>query len=988
MASECEKQRPVLEGGPIDRQRSGNRGVTPTRSSGLLNQNGPESALLIISNIDANPQAGDRTKGAVWTSGGEETGGEDGIGSVRGAEPASASNEVVGSAGETRETAKTANDSCSAPAAKDEVDTHQGPTGKVGNEEHVRIGNVSPKRDDDQKIPDGDATVDQSRLMNTKNGKDKDTSSGQGQSSDPPSNDDDDAPSIPKPTKRRSYGIVRRSERCGKCDTCLNPHWKQACIEIRNKRTAAESVVKQSKSVAKSKNMSKITSESQIQNQSPDNKLQNQSDAPTTQKPSVDPFVANLDKILSKNGGVMRPEHAPMLLDLLKRTKSSWGRRLALAHVITSSIDDVKQFLVEQAGLLILQTWLTESTEKKDPKHTLAVLKVLDSLPVTLASLQPPCQLGKMVGKLRKATNFGDDVSSLSQSLVAKWKSIVQSSTFKPETVGSGKQEGKNSTEGPHKHLGALKKIGDEDLGSHHPQGSAPPPHQPSKNEGGEVRILGDGDIFSAAERSREHLSRSLQQQKTGTATTVEKPGVEKQDKPNVTRVSASPFDTRPSTTSISSINGGGNSLSSLSIGGYLHTMTPRERARLRAKEAAARVPSPPRVPDGERRVKRKKVSWAEDDKLVAVRWFRRDEEPAAAAKDWSPSRDARDAKDKDREEEERMVAEDKKGSRKRGRGHGDNGDDLRSHHDRPIFASAAKKEHLSEAEALRVHRIQEDKEREEFRRRLDQVVPEIEWYPPPDTAVTAHFAALEVAHGEGSTEVEEGGIRRSKVPPAYYTNPRSIPPSPADPPMGPDRGVFQPIHLLPRIPLTKEEAMLWSATAVPSTVPSTVPMLPPSRQQGAVHATVRPMLPQQQPEQKTQHVAGAATLPAGLTETIAQLAASGVLPPAHAPVMSLGQATQAQPVTRHPPPAHTHRPPLPKGLKPMLGLHRPGGGSEKPVVPMRSQAPCRYYNTAEGCRLGNSCRFAHVNRSVNEAGKRGLSDNRSGTVSKLRRTF
>jgi hypothetical protein len=673
---------------------------------------------------------------------------------------------------------------------------------------------------------------------------------------------------------------------------------------------------------------------------------------------------------------------------------------MALAHVITCSIDDVKQFVVDQAGLLTLQAWLAESTEKKDSKHTIAVLKVLDSLPVTLASLQAPCQLGKMVGKLRKATDLGDGVLSLSQSLVAKWKSIVQNSTFKPDKVNSSlKQDSSTSSSGsgvqPHKHIGANKNTASL---------------QPSKEEDvkEESRVLGDGDIFSAAERSRERVSlRSKeQQQKLAAVDRVEK-------QTPLTRVSASPFDSRPSTTAISSIGNGGNSVSSLATGSYLqtiyqdHTLGPRERARLRAKEAAARVPSPPRVPDSERKVKKKKVSWPEDDKLVAVRMFYRDDEPlAATAKGPSPQDPTGDVTGEKVEVEKvnergregrRKEGEDKKFSRKRGREKEVDEPRIEAtsrpdRQDRPVFASAAKMEHLSEAEALRIHKMQEDKEREDLRRRIDSLAPEIEWYPPPDVAMVSCFAALEVAQGEESIQVKEGAIRRSKEPPAYYTNPKSIPPTPADPPVGPDRGIIQPIHLLPRIPLTKEEASVWSASTAAT---STAPMVAPS-QHTPMHA-VRPMQPQQQPlasyKQTPSHFANSSTtavLPTGLTETIAQLAASGVLPPVPTSVPNSGRIEAPQPM--HPSPSSSL--PLQRSLKPMLGLHRPTGVGENNTssLPSRSQAPCKFYNTPLGCRLGNSCRFAHVDRPVGEGGRQNYSftdrDGRNGKALKSRRTY
>ena len=44
--------------------------------------------------------------------------------------------------------------------------------------------------------------------------------------------------------------------------------------------------------------------------------------------------------------------------------------------------------------------------------------------------------------------------------------------------------------------------------------------------------------------------------------------------------------------------------------------------AMARAKEAAARIPSPP--PEATRKVKRKKVAWRADEEIQQFRWFRK----------------------------------------------------------------------------------------------------------------------------------------------------------------------------------------------------------------------------------------------------------------------------------------------------------------------------------------------------------------------------
>jgi hypothetical protein len=57
----------------------------------------------------------------------------------------------------------------------------------------------------------------------------------------------------------------------------------------------------------------------------------------------------------------------------------------------------------------------------------------------------------------------------------------------------------------------------------------------------------------------------------------------------------------------------------STGLGGPRPINFPYVDAATRAAEAARRIPSPPPI---ERKLKRKKVSWVEDQRLTSVRWF------------------------------------------------------------------------------------------------------------------------------------------------------------------------------------------------------------------------------------------------------------------------------------------------------------------------------------------------------------------------------
>lgn len=101
-------------------------------------------------------------------------------------------------------------------------------------------------------------------------------------------------------------------------------------------------------------------------------------------------------------------------------------QRFSLCAVLQRSAPEVLHALVKHQALLVLQAWLVDSINLQKPKLASRVLGCLAKLPVTTASLQPPCELGKLVGKLRKEPGMDQATQEAAKQLVAKWKKTVE----------------------------------------------------------------------------------------------------------------------------------------------------------------------------------------------------------------------------------------------------------------------------------------------------------------------------------------------------------------------------------------------------------------------------------------------------------------------------------------------------------------------------------------------------------------------------------
>lgn len=749
-------------------------------------------------------------------------------------------------------------------------------------------------------------------------------------------------PTAPARKRNQRFPKIPRSERCGTCENCLNPQRKKACLVA---RARMEERMRQSGGAGGSAVAPGTRARGAAASAKPPSPV-----AAVAASADEDPFARSLTGILSSNGGVAQERHVPLLLQLVKRARSK-PHRIALLTVLQLSGGEVLRAAVADGLLLQLQTWLSEFVAEGKQAMVQKALACLDKLPVTLASLQPPCELGKIVGRLRKHESFGSAVIEPAKRLVARWKAMVDAAV-KSGAGGSSSSTTPAAAAGKAAAAAPAAKAAAAPAAKAAAAGSAAG-QLDRQSSGGGAASMEDGDLFKTTDRQRAGIKDavpSVRKTVTIKTLTVEptrgvKPaegapaskqveaggsggGTAGAARTDVSKVSASPFAALGGLGGLGSgvtVLGGGGSGGMLSA--PLSSLGPvMSTAKERAAAAARRVPSPEPQP---RKEKKKKVAWLAEEALVGVRWFRKDDPPSAAQKDVDLTKAS--------------AAPTATAAREASP---------------PGFESAAKKEHLSEAEALRRHRQEEDQERSELMQRLERMQPTVAWMNPlvNDATSPAEVASMAAppATGEESTEAAAAAARRQQVPAALYARIADVPDTPAEPGLMADHGMVQRLSTIPRIPLSLEEAALQqkqnqqqqqggasqqqhSAAAPEQQVPP--PNSHQSQQQqhppGGQVSGALPSGMQQQVMPPPQQQA-AAQLPdmGAIGDTLAQLAASGILGAVGA--SGSGHGPSQQPTA--PPPQQQHHQGFPQqqgfpqrqgyqqqhGMQPP-GLQRPG---------------------------------------------------------------
>ena len=717
----------------------------------------------------------------------------------------------------------------------------------------------------------------------------------------------------------------RKPGKCGECKSCQNPHWHKKCEVL--KEMELQNGIKPQKRSSKKASIAPISK----------NRLSSEAT-----------FADRLKPVLQADGGVRTKSVVPEFLSVCEAAQE-WPQRLAVLKVLQLTRKDILDKIIATQVLIVLEKWLVEATTIQKERFLLEMLITLSQLPVTLDSLKKPCEIGKAVGRVRKADSLGENIKEQARLLVAKWKALVTSSSQVLKEHSSGTPStniSENKSKSEKEVTGEQKEIVERKLAAK--TGETTQKEVPARKSG--HSSLGDVDIFAAKPKS----SQSSQQQNTHVrvvASNMAKPSqileTSKRAAPKsttISKVSASPLDSLSHSKSRDPSTD--PSASSVSRATVFSTAKPQVlmgplTAAQRAKMAADKVTKMPKRQ--KKNTVEKKVHWVKDDSLVSVRWFLQLQPPCKASKD--------------------ATAEDLEAETKAP----DQG------HDHKQFVSAAKQEHKSEAEVLKKQREEDDKEKEILEARLRSMRPAVSWRDPPFILPTI-LQDEGIAMGEESTEKIARAEERTLMgtPAKLYSRAQDAPESPEEAPSNP---MPRPLSSIPRIPLSVEEARQWALLAIESSKKSMhvdssqgigmqrstedygnssklSPSLAPGLHAVPMNARVQPAsngAPQAMVPQP--HINAPRPRTAGMTpHPRAMMQSSQTAPASHRPM------TRAQPK-----------------LKPMLGLHGPAMKSSVPSTANKAQRTmqvpgvtasgrpvCAYYNTPRGCVHGDNCRYAH----------------------------
>ncbi|KAG5447210.1 Serine/threonine-protein phosphatase 1 regulatory subunit 10, variant 2 [Clonorchis sinensis] len=135
---------------------------------------------------------------------------------------------------------------------------------------------------------------------------------------------------------------------------------------------------------------------------------------------------------LSEHGGIM-PESIPHLLELMKSTNGKLVPKCIALCIISASVSDVQSKLCKEGAWDILLKWLQEALKEDNVPFLMELLNVYLVLPVRLEQLtQNVCP--KLINSLTKRCEH-DAVRVLAGEIVKKWKGVISSDSKRLETA-------------------------------------------------------------------------------------------------------------------------------------------------------------------------------------------------------------------------------------------------------------------------------------------------------------------------------------------------------------------------------------------------------------------------------------------------------------------------------------------------------------------------------------------------------------------------
>lgn len=201
-----------------------------------------------------------------------------------------------------------------------------------------------------------------------------------------------------KRTRNNLFKPVRKHQRCGQCQTCLNPRMKKACLTVR---------AKQEQELRRHGGQQEGAGEPRQQRDS----------AASAQQYAVQ----KLQPLLDRWGKLEPGRVADFVRQLSEITPRMYQVYLT---IITVSSSDVLRALAHSEALPILRGWLAAAQQKQKYDRILSIIKALEFIPVDRESLQRS-QIGRALNEIKKACKDEQRVQTAAAQLVAKWKEAV-----------------------------------------------------------------------------------------------------------------------------------------------------------------------------------------------------------------------------------------------------------------------------------------------------------------------------------------------------------------------------------------------------------------------------------------------------------------------------------------------------------------------------------------------------------------------------------
>ena len=616
-----------------------------------------------------------------------------------------------------------------------------------------------------------------------------------------------------------------------------------------------------------------------------------------------------LRSLLNAGGGLKSDAELDAYFKLCGKA-NTWDRRRALMAALHAASQDVLSAFVSQRGMhRVLQGWLEEALAATNTQCVSNMLTTLSRLPATKETLIAPCRLPTIVNTITKNKKVDNQTVSESRMIIAKWRKLFPSKK-QQQTATSGPREAQKPTGGERAVADGVHMSRQQTKHAKVQEPAAMGKPQKRKSDLNN-QLFEDVDVFAAQKKP-------VKQQETSTDARILISAAKTGAMKGTTRVrvvasnaalpQAKAPQPQPKATQVARVSA--NPLDMLGMNrGEEDNATPQPAAPKRQRRIAlSRAPDPlpaiataaerakaaaDRVPDDEPpREKRElpptkqKVVWADGwgpktppahpDKLVVERTFLKDDPPIRASADAVFDDRARAAL-KDAQQ------------------------DLQKAHQQ--FEMAARKQHHSEAQALKEFKAMEDQERREVERRVRELRPSFPWGIPPNIPreiLDGLGKRLQPARGGESTEVSNRKRVRHSLPPASHDLE-----SPEEPLPGSNVPI-RPLHLIRKIPLSIEEA---------------------NSAQVARHKPVE----QHQGSQSRIQSAGPRRM----------LGLHGL----HGP----GNHDQVHGNTRG-------------GMAGTMAPQVPGRpGQMPPTQGPRGNSICKFFNSPGGCHRGDSCHFQHI---------------------------